>query len=166
LNESTEPNQNVYISNINNKQNINKLRPKPLPLKIPSTISTFQYPNMTLLKSPHISETKNQYTPPPMLSPFRKAPGLYANCFNTKQFYAAFSVPAGRLLPGLLSTSTNSMINIQNSTQTSVNNELNNSNTNGKDPILTGCSLKTEGLTPQLSTPKPSLLRSRSNRIS
>jgi len=169
LNESTEPNQNIDNLNINNKQNINKLKPKPLPLKIPSTISTFQYPNMTLLKSPHFSETKNQYTPPPMLSPFRKAPGLYANCFNTKQFYTAFSVPAGRL-PGLLSTSTNSMINIQNSnsnsTQTSVNNELNNSNTNSKDLILTGCSFKTEGFTPQLSTPKPSLLRSRSTRIS
>jgi len=65
---------------------------------------------------------------------------------------------------------TNSMINIQNSnsnsTQTSVNNELNNSNTNSKDLILTGCSFKTEGFTPQLSTPKPSLLRSRSTRIS
>ena len=162
-------NQNIDNLNVNNKQNMNKLKPKPLPLKIPSTISTFQYPNMTLLKSPHFSEAKNQYTPPPMLSPFRKAPGLYASCFNTKQFQTAFSVPIGRP-SGLLSTSTNSMMNIQNSISTQIvnTNEFNNNQNNivTKDAISTGCSVKTEGFTPQLLTPKPSLLRSRSTRIS
>lgn len=44
------------------------------------------YPNATLLKSPRlfpsyhdIMYNKKQYTPPPMLSPFRKGPGLFYN---------------------------------------------------------------------------------------
>jgi hypothetical protein len=53
------------------------------------------YPNATLLKSPRLFNNydfnspeynfnlKKQYTPPPMLSPFRKGPGLFC---NSKQF--------------------------------------------------------------------------------
>ena len=162
--EFVQQNEALYTS----KQNINKQKVKPLPLKIPSTISTFQYPNMTLLKSPHFYETKNQYTPPPMLSPFRKAPGLYNTCFNAKQFHTAFSVP-GR--PPMLISSTNSMINIQNSNVSSntvgiSNNNLIEPSTNvNNNSVLTGCSFRTEGFTPQLSTPKPSLLRSRISSV-
>jgi hypothetical protein len=87
-----------------------------------------------------------------MLSPFRKAPGLY---FSTKQFHTAFSVP-GR--PTILSSS-NSMINIQNGTL--ISNNMNNNMNNNNENLLTACSSKTEGFTPSLSTPKPSLLRSR-----
>ena len=43
------------------------------------------YPNTTFLKSPRLVnyDLKKQYTPPPMLSPFRKGPGLFC---NSKQF--------------------------------------------------------------------------------
>jgi hypothetical protein len=50
----------------------------------PSTSSSHQYPTYTLLKSPRLalqSDLKKQYTPPPMLSPFRKGPGLYYKYF-------------------------------------------------------------------------------------
>lgn len=64
-----------------NGNGANKQKHKPPSLTIPSTISTLNtYPNKTLLKSPHFYfETKKQYTPPPMLSPFRKGPGLFCN---------------------------------------------------------------------------------------
>ena len=41
--------------------------------------STSAYPNATLLKSPRLLnfDVKKQYTPPPMLSPFRKGSGLF-----------------------------------------------------------------------------------------
>lgn len=59
------------------------------------------YPNATLLKSPRLLNYdfnsteynfnyKKQYTPPPMLSPFRKGPGLFC---NSKQFASFFSAP-------------------------------------------------------------------------
>lgn len=57
------------------------------------------YPNATLLKSPrlfndfHSNEYsfnyKKQYTPPPMLSPFRKGPGLFCNSKPFASFFAA-----------------------------------------------------------------------------
>jgi len=50
----------------------------------PSTSSSHQYPSYTLLKSPRLAlqnDLKKQYTPPPMLSPFRKGPGLYYKYF-------------------------------------------------------------------------------------
>ncbi len=45
----------------------------------------YGYPNATLLKSPRLLnyDLKKQYTPPPMLSPFRKGPGLF---YNPKHF--------------------------------------------------------------------------------
>lgn len=58
------------------------------------------YPNATLLKSPRVFNDynsieynfnyKKQYTPPPMLSPFRKGPGLFC---NSKPFASFFSAP-------------------------------------------------------------------------
>ena len=49
----------------------------------PSTSSSHMYPHATLLKSPRLlqNDLKKQYTPPPMLSPFRKGPGLYYKYF-------------------------------------------------------------------------------------
>ena len=46
-----------------------------------SSLSSYVYPNATLLKSPRLVnyDVKKQYTPPPMLSPFRKRPGLFYN---------------------------------------------------------------------------------------
>lgn len=94
--------------------NIAKPKPKPVPLVIPQAISAFQkasyqkpsfysqisngsfmphiYPNATLLKSPRLfdTDTKKQYTPPPMLSPFRKGPGLF---YNSKNINNLFSIP-------------------------------------------------------------------------
>jgi hypothetical protein len=49
-----------------------------------SSSSSQNYPHATLLKSPRLilqSDLKRQYTPPPMLSPFRKGPGLYYKYF-------------------------------------------------------------------------------------
>lgn len=50
------------------------------------------YPNTTFLKSPRLVnyDLKKQYTPPPMLSPFRKGPGLFC---NSKQFSVFFQIP-------------------------------------------------------------------------
>ena len=151
-----EINEETPIDSLNLKQHVNKQKPKPMPLKIPSNISTLHYPNLTLLKSPHFNfETKLQYTPPPMLSPFRKAPGLY---FNTKQFLTAFSVPCR---PPIL-PSANSLIT---SSQSHENVALNTSDNTCNSQLLSSCSFKTESFTPQLSTPKPSLLRSRISSV-
>ena len=55
------------------------------------------YPHATLLKSPRLlnnfqdAKKHPQYTPPPMLSPFRKAPGLF---YNPKHFPGLFSMPS------------------------------------------------------------------------
>ena len=51
------------------------------------------YPNATLLKSPRLLnfDVKKQYTPPPMLSPFRKGPGLFWTHFPN-----IFSLPFTR----------------------------------------------------------------------
>ncbi|RNA30737.1 zinc finger protein 541-like [Brachionus plicatilis] len=97
-----------------NQHNITKPKPKPMPLVIPQAISAFQktsyqkplfypqlsngsfmphiYPNATLLKSPRLfdTDTKKQYTPPPMLSPFRKGPGLF---YNPKNINNLFTIP-------------------------------------------------------------------------
>ena len=126
----------------NNKHG-NKHKNKPLPLIIPSDISSFAiqqqqqqqqnllnyqygqlngasqhsipyyhqmsanaatYPHATLLKSPRLalqSDLKKQYTPPPMLSPFRKGPGLYykyfANMFLLPNAAAAAAAAAASL---------------------------------------------------------------------
>lgn len=52
------------------------------------------YPNATLLKSPRLfnleNSNKKQYTPPPMLSPFRKGHGLF---YNQKGLANLFSIP-------------------------------------------------------------------------
>lgn len=88
--------ENKLTNNGNNgSSSTTRQKPKPEPLKIPDTISAFQqqnvaaamvavmqqahiYPQLTLLKSPHFNyEAKKQYTPPPMLSPFRKGTGLF-----------------------------------------------------------------------------------------
>ena len=51
------------------------------------------YPNTTFLKSPRLfsNDLKKQYTPPPMLSPYRKGPGLFC---NSKQFSSFFQIPS------------------------------------------------------------------------
>jgi hypothetical protein len=128
-NFSNESNNNSNINSSNKAGN--KQKNKPLPLVIPSDISSFAfqqqqqqqqnflnfqynqsqlnnpnsqhhipyyhqmsanpstsssahvYPHATLLKSPRLlqNDLKKQYTPPPMLSPFRKGPGLYYKYF-------------------------------------------------------------------------------------
>lgn len=94
------------------QNNLAKPKPKPMPLIIPQAISAFQktsyqkppfypqfsngsfmpyiYPNATLLKSPRLfdTDTKKQYTPPPMLSPFRKGPGLFYNSKNINNLFS------------------------------------------------------------------------------
>jgi hypothetical protein len=89
------------IKNNNNSSTTTKTKHKPLPLVIPPNINSFEqqqkqinilnsminsygYPNVTLLKSPQVlkfqsNEIKKQYTPPPMLTPIRKGPGLFCN---------------------------------------------------------------------------------------
>lgn len=60
-------------------------------------ISSHIYPHATLLKSPRLlnslqdAKKQQQYTPPPMLSPFRKGPGLF---YNPKQFQSIFLMPS------------------------------------------------------------------------
>lgn len=128
-----------------------KQKPKPKPLQIPSNISALHtYPNKTLLKSPHFNfDTKNQYTPPPMLSPFRRAPGLYFTAYSLAN--SAFSIPyfiaTKQQQPPLLNT--NIFPQIGNNSNSAFNSVLHTNQT--KDEYM--------------SIPKPSLLRSRMNSV-
>ncbi len=120
-------NSNQFFNPIKPNSNntlISKQKPKPQPITIPSTISTSFcsiYPQMTLLKSPHFnfeSSAKNQYTPPPMLSPFRKGTGLFLNNTNRQHM---FTLPFSRQfsLGSFYSnndTWSNSCTNVNNST--------------------------------------------------
>jgi hypothetical protein len=64
----------------------------------------YGYPNATLLKSPRLLnyDLKKQYTPPPMLSPFRKGPGLF---YNSKQIASILYAANNPLLSHSLSYS-------------------------------------------------------------
>jgi len=72
------------------------------------------YPNTTFLKSPRLVvnyDLKKQYTPPPMLSPFRKGPGLFC---NSKQFSSFFQMPTPYERNPLLNNSVSYMTNLYN----------------------------------------------------
>jgi hypothetical protein len=92
------------------------------------------YPHATLLKSPRLltNDFKKQYTPPPMLSPFRKGPGLYYKYFaNMFLMPNAFNQPKPPQLNHSMSCSYayspslfyNQFLNLHNN-----NNNSNNSN--------------------------------------
>lgn len=124
------------------QNNLAKPKPKPMPLIIPQAISAFQktsyqrpsfypqfsngsfmpyiYPNATLLKSPRLfdTDTKKQYTPPPMLSPFRKGPGLF---YNPKNINNLFSIQ--NLLNNKVSGSSNVPFSFNYNHEYGLNNE-------------------------------------------
>lgn len=82
------------------------------------------YPNTTFLKSPRLVnyELKLQYTPPPMLSPLRKGPGLFC---NSKQFSSFFHIPPQQLSHSVSCMTASSAMNLYN--QHMANNNNNNS---------------------------------------
>jgi hypothetical protein len=160
---NTSPAMNQIMPNntlINNKQ-----KPKPHPITIPSTISTsFSiYPQMTLLKSPHFnfeSSIKSQYTPPPMLSPFRKGTGLFLNAASNRQHM--FTMPHSRQISlsfyndSVVSGGTIANTSMSSSSAITLNNDV------CKDYGIPAVQ-RSESF--QTSTSKVSLLRSRMSTV-
>lgn len=103
------------------------------------------YPHATLLKSPRLltNDFKKQYTPPPMLSPFRKGPGLYYKYFaNMFLMPNAFNQPKPPQLNHSMSCSYayspslfyNQFLNLHNNSNNS--NNINLSENESKSNLL------------------------------